>query len=92
MEAPGGIRQLLVVGFTGQAFQAAGCLLGLLGEFTLTVACAARCAALLSRGPALAVRLLLLASRELLELLECLLELITGLLAFAAFNGLVLVF
>ena len=92
LQSPGSVHQLLVVGLTGQALETASLLLSILGELALSVVTgAARCASLLGGGPALPLCLLLLPPGEFLQRLHPLVELITGLLAFTALDGLVLV-
>ena len=92
MESPGSVHQLLVVGVARQEFEAAGRLFGLVGEVALAlITGTARCAALLGAGPALPLGLLLLPPCEFLQRLHGLFELVTGLLALTALDGLVLV-
>jgi hypothetical protein len=61
---------LLVVDLASQPLQLPSRFLGFVGELSLTSASTASCTALLGRGTSLALGLLLLPPRELLQLLQ----------------------
>ncbi len=83
--------ELLVVHLAGEALELSSRFLGLLGQLPLGLASSRRTALALLGPAALRLRLLLLPARELLELLQQLVDLVVGLLLLAPLNRLVLV-